>query len=806
MAKKDKHSKRLMVRSAQGRHHFQRGIVTAAFLQRGASMEDALELSAQVKAELGEKDEVDAHQITELIDTLIKRVDLEPAHEVTRSTLRSVRVRSSGGSLPFSKGVLLRQLLTTGLDIEHAYELVGQVAVYLDSLHVTEVETEQVEEEVARLLREVYGETFARRYELISYARQERRPIIILIGGATGTGKSTIATELAARLGITMVTGTDLIRATMRTVLSPNVVPGLHDHSFRAMGDAGEIVSNARQRVLAGFHQQAAQVGVGVRAVVRRAITENTHLIIEGTHLMPPFEQYLPPGADALVVGLVLTVPSEQQHRKRFPRRARSAPGRPAAPYLDAFQSVRWIHDDLAQLAEDDDGIVITNEVLARTLTAVTSYLAEALPVRRPSANGVTRGQGGAPQAPTLFLVMDGLSDEPNAALGDRTPLAAAHIPTLRTLAATGALGELRTGNGERAPGTDEGLVALLGTQEQAWTSPGRGVLEALGAGVPLPTAGVMLRGNLATVYDNGLLVDRRAGRIRDGTADLLEGLRDVPLGNGIVGHIYPGHEHRVVVVLQGAGLSDQISNTDPGSDATVQKRLICHATDGSDAAMRTARALNELLSAAANHLELHPHNESRRDHGLHPANCIITRGAASVSRLPKPNLDAESVVVVSGCATVLGVGRALGYAVATNPLMTGNLDTDLDYKFETAGELLDGYRMVVVHVKGTDIAAHDRRPIEKRDFIEAIDTALGEFLKDREGLRVVVSADHGTSSRTGNHLSAPVPLLVSTWQGEGEEAAFDEDAAAHGVLGTLTPKEFSELLRAPSVADDDPA
>ena len=106
----------------------------------------------------------------------------------------------------------------------------------------------------------------------------------------------------------------------------------------------------------------------------------------------------------------------------------------------------------------------------------------------------------------------------------------------------------------------------------------------------------------------------------------------------------------------------------------------------------------------------------------------------------------------------------------------------------------------VVVHIKGTDVAAHDRRPLEKRDFIERVDRALGEFLHSHPALsgrlRVVVSADHGTSSLTGNHLPDPVPLLLATWQADVEdEEDFDEISTSDGALGLLECGDLAELL-----------
>ncbi len=799
MSKKTKGPRRRsLIVYQHGRHRFQRGMVTAAFLQHGLSLDDAQRLSGIVKARVEEEDEIDVEELMAMIHEV--RVEHGGGIELPTSKRDPGGVLVSGpvGVWPFSRGVLVRRLATAGLEIGAAFDASEAIEVWLRGLGDRVVEEARIDAEVARRLRETHGASFARRFELVGWIRRSTKPVIVLIGGATGTGKSTLATEMASRLGISSVTGTDLIRETMRTVLSAEVVPGLHDHSFRAMGDRGQIVSNPRKRVLLGFHEQVAQVGVGVRAVIRRALRERTHLIVEGTHLVPPFAAYLPPGADAHVVGFVLAVGDEEEHRARFPRRAGLQVGRPSEPYLEAFQAVRWIHDELVAQADEADATVLTNESLESTVTNVASFLAEALPV-----DGVVRGahhaRADVVPAPTLMVILDGLGDEPNRALGGKTPLAAARTPTMGMLAASGALGQVRTGREGKIPGTDDGLLALLAGGDVARTGVRRGLMEALGAGVPLPPEGVLLRGNLATVQSDGLLVDRRAGRIREGVADLVADLRDVPLTGGVWGDVYPGHEHRVVVVLRGPGLSDQITDTDPGGEAAVQRILPSRPLVARADAERTALALAELLVIAQERLAAHPLNEARRAGGKFPANCVITRGATDVARLPKRESSVGRAAMVSGCGTALGVARLLGFTPATAPSMTGNLDTDLDVKFSTAMTLLADHALVVVHVKGTDVAAHDRMPLEKADFIEDVDAALGRALEGHAGLRVVITADHGTSSRSGNHLADPVPLLVSTWSGGGEATAFDEEAAANGVLGLLTPGELAEVLLTPT-------
>jgi 2,3-bisphosphoglycerate-independent phosphoglycerate mutase len=131
---------------------------------------------------------------------------------------------------------------------------------------------------------------------------------------------------------------------------------------------------------------------------------------------------------------------------------------------------------------------------------------------------------------------------------------------------------------------------------------------------------------------------------------------------------------------------------------------------------------------------------------------------------------------------------------------MTGGLDTDLCAKFEAAVALFQEVNLVVVHIKGADVAAHQHRPLEKREFISAVDAALGQCLLGRRELprklRVVVSANHGTSSISGIHLGSPVPLLVSTWDADSDDQeAFDEDSCRQGALGVFESGDLSAML-----------
>jgi len=806
MSKKDsRKSKRPIVISRHGRYRFQTGMVTARLLQRGLGMEDAFAISNELRDRMRDIEEITAEDLRARMELLTQERLGITAEELAVRHPFDVEgeiplVRTPTGTVAFSRAVLLRQLITAGLEPEHAMTAAQDTYAWLQSSGTEQSTQSQVQTWVSQHIEETYGASHARRYRFTCWVRESEVPLILLIGGATGTGKSSLATELAFRLGIRMVTSTDMIRETMRTVLSPEVVPGLHDHSFRGMLQGGKALSDPKERVLAGFRQQQAQVAVGIRAVIRRAIRENAHMIIEGTHIRPPYHRFVSPGQDAMVAGLVLAVPEEKRHRQRFPERAQRQSMRDPDTYLEAFQSVRWIHDDLLAAAEDAGGVVVANEDLDITIRGVVDYLSQVLPFEDTPFSQPDAAQPASPEGPrTLFLILDGLADVPNPALQGRTPLEAADTPTLDLLAGMGGLGQIcTTYNPEKAASTNEGLLALLGQPEMS-KKIGRGLLEALGGGLPLAPGAVCFRGNMATMQLDGILADRRAGRIRAGVEDLLADLQDVKLPGGVRGRVFAGHEHRVIVMLQGAGLSSMVSDTDPGGEAMVQRMLPPEPLDDTPEAARTADALQAMLEHIQSVLGVHPLNQRRRVQGEFPANCIITRGAARIGDLPPPRHSPSTAALVASCPTALGVARVVGMEGASPPGVTGNLDTDVDAKFTAAAELLAQREFVAIHIKGTDIAAHDKRPLEKRDFIARIDTALGHFLRRNpevtDGLRVVVSADHGTSCISGNHIPDPVPLLVATWTGQGEAATFDEDNAALGALGLLHPGELNDVL-----------
>ena len=175
--------------------------------------------------------------------------------------------------------------------------------------------------------------------------RESTEPIVVLIGGATGVGTSTLAADVARRLNIQSVVGTDSIREVLRRAISPDLLPLLHKSSYEIKREDLRVPVEEDEMVLYGFRQQASQVAVGVEAIVDRGLKEGTNLVIEGVHLVP--EIILNRYRDhPNVCTLVVYLSDEHVHRARFYIRALgTAMRRPAEEYISYFREIRQIHD-----------------------------------------------------------------------------------------------------------------------------------------------------------------------------------------------------------------------------------------------------------------------------------------------------------------------------------------------------------------------------------------------------------------------------------------------------------------------------
>jgi 2-phosphoglycerate kinase len=272
--------------------------------------------------------------------------------------------------LPYSRGLMARALMAVGVAPDRAYALARRVGDDLASRGSDVVELDRLEEHAIGSLGEVEGREALRQLRRYQEVRELDLPIVILVGGATGTGKSTVATEIAYRLGITRVTSTDFIRQTMRAFFSHEFMPSIHYSSF----EAGLAVPDTDDPLVAGFLEQSRQVMVGVRASLDRALQEGWSMVLEGVHLVPGL---LPSLDGVLVSACVLQISDETAHDQHFFSRE-AGEQRPMAKYLDRFDEIRRLQRYIVARAEREGVAVIENESAERATGSVAELVLSA--------------------------------------------------------------------------------------------------------------------------------------------------------------------------------------------------------------------------------------------------------------------------------------------------------------------------------------------------------------------------------------------------------------------------------------------
>ncbi|NWF95453.1 MAG: 2,3-bisphosphoglycerate-independent phosphoglycerate mutase [Candidatus Thorarchaeota archaeon] len=394
-----------------------------------------------------------------------------------------------------------------------------------------------------------------------------------------------------------------------------------------------------------------------------------------------------------------------------------------------------------------------------------------------------------------VLVVMDGLGDRPVKELGGRTPLQAAKKPNLDRLAKEGQNGLMNVIGPGIIPGSDTAHLALFGYDPFS-TYPGRGPLEALGAGLPSRPGDVAFRSNFATVDAQMVVLDRRAGREfskEEGKAlqDAIDGLKI----DGFTVHFIHTVEHRGALVLEGPGLSDKVSDIDPHTEG--KKVLTCQPLE--PAAKKTAEVINKLVQLSYERLNDLKVNTERKKRGVSPANVLLLRGPGQHREVPtlQQRYGIRSAVIAGG-ALYIGTAKYVGMEHLTVTGQTGTIDTNFEGIADRAIKAVEsGYDFVFVHIKATDNASHDHNARQKMLAVERTDGLIGRVVSAVGGRIVLaVTGDHTTSVELGEHVCDPVPFLLwSDFVRPDSVRSFSETDAADGALHTIRGVDVLPLL-----------
>ena len=300
--------------------------------------------------------------------------------------------------LPYSKGLMASQVMVTGLSSYRAYQVAEAVEDRLVRSAAPSITSEELDRLALEAIEELAGERYAKNFLRWRAVEALDTPLVVLIGGTTGVGKSTIATQLATRLGIVRVVATDAVREVMRALFSKELMPALHASSF----EAGTVLREppTRDATIVGFREQTTVVAVGIHALLERAAIERTSIIIEGAHVVPGFLDLASRQDRFLAVPVIVTVEDEQVHKGHFAARWADHAGRPATRYLDGFENIRRIQRYIKSQALSHGVPVIPNYSFDRSLAAVIDLVMERATERTAQLladNGERAREGGAP-------------------------------------------------------------------------------------------------------------------------------------------------------------------------------------------------------------------------------------------------------------------------------------------------------------------------------------------------------------------------------------------------------------------------
>jgi 2-phosphoglycerate kinase len=287
------------------------------------------------------------------------------------------------------------QVMVTGLSPSRAYEVAEAIEDRLVRRGAGQISTAELDRLAFDVLGELAGDRYAKNFQRWRELGSLDIPLVVLLGGTTGVGKSTLATQLSARLGIVRVVATDAVREVMRATFSEKLMPTLYRSSF----EAGQVLREppTRDAVVAGFRDQTAVVAVGIDALIQRAAVEGMSMIIEGAHVVPGFLELESRSDRILAVPAIVTVEDEEVHRSHFTTRSIDHADRPSVRYLRGFDDIRRVQRYVKSQALSHGVPVIPNYNFDHTLAAVIDLVMERVTERaaqaRPAMAGAMKGR-----------------------------------------------------------------------------------------------------------------------------------------------------------------------------------------------------------------------------------------------------------------------------------------------------------------------------------------------------------------------------------------------------------------------------
>ena len=280
----------------------------------------------------------------------------------------TVVISDKKSGLPFSRGILASSIAVAGLEMVTAHKIASDVQDYFTDNNIRSITLDELRSLAFRFIKEEAGLENAEKYLLWQSVGKLHKPTIILVGGATGVGKSTVATVLASRLNITRVASTDAIREVMRASVSERLIRPLRGSSYSAYKNL-TLPPTGVEPVILGFREQVLAVNVGIEAIIKRSVEEKTDIVIEGAHVVPGYLDTARYDDKAIIISMLIAVPDKDVHKEHFAKRTVETQGsRPVQRYIKHLDKILMIQDYLEDLAAKNNVSIIQNYNLDNTV------------------------------------------------------------------------------------------------------------------------------------------------------------------------------------------------------------------------------------------------------------------------------------------------------------------------------------------------------------------------------------------------------------------------------------------------------
>ncbi len=365
---------------------FLRGILTRSLHDAGLGFEDAYKLASDIRQELADIEEISLDDLrAKVIKQLeaLSGVDIIEAYQSSGRIPATIMVRDAEGQVsPFSRTENLHRLESCGLSSKSAKMASLRIYQHLVDNEISETSSSKLGHLTYVCLNQNLGPKMAKRYMVWEDYLHSGRPLILLIGGTTGCGKSTVATELAHRLNVVRTQSTDMLREVMRMMMPQRLLPVLHTSAFNAWETLtlqNAETTKQEKLVANGYLRQTELLSLPCEAVIQRALKERVSLILEGVHVHPSLLKKIEHQEDAVIVPIMLATLKQEKLKKRLRGRGQMAPGRGSKRYLANFDQIWALQSFLLSEADRHHIPIIFNDDKETAAMQVMSTIIDTL-------------------------------------------------------------------------------------------------------------------------------------------------------------------------------------------------------------------------------------------------------------------------------------------------------------------------------------------------------------------------------------------------------------------------------------------